>query len=311
MKRILCLLLGLCLFCSGCCPEQKPDVRTFFAMDTVMELSLWGDGGKQTGERIEKLIRDLEKTWSAEDPDSLLSSLNRGEGEAEGENRELLQKLQEFRIFTDGAFDSRLLALSELWNFSSEHPSVPGEKEIQQALSHREWDLGASLKGYACSRAADILKESGVQRAVLNLGGNIQTYGSKPDGSPWQIAVTDPRGQEPMGVLSVSGTVCIATSGDYQRYFEQDGVRYHHILDPETGYPARSGMISVTVICEDGLLADVLSTALFVMGPEKAERFWQENPGFEAAWVTEDGSVSATEGSGFSGCTHEVIGREN
>jgi thiamine biosynthesis lipoprotein len=127
------------------------------------------------------------------------------------------------------------------------------------------------------------------------LGGNVQALGAKPDGSPWRVAVQDPSGEGYLGVLEIDGQAVI-TSGGYERYFVEDGVTYWHIIDPTTGTPARSGLISVTIVGDSGLLCDGLSTSLFVMGLEDATQFWQENSGFEAVFVTEDGQITITEG---------------
>ena len=161
-------------------------------------------------------------------------------------------------------------------------------------------DLGAVGKGIACDVVQDYLKkQKEVSGAVIAVGGSILLYGSKADGSDWNVAVQNPRGQdgEAMGVLSLSGTTNVSTSGDYEKYFMQDGKRYHHILDPSTGYPADSGLISVTIVSDDGTLADGLSTSLFIMGEEKAAQFWRENSDeFETIMETADGKLYVTEG---------------
>lgn len=159
-------------------------------------------------------------------------------------------------------------------------------------------DLGAVGKGIACDVVQDYLKkQKEVSGAVIAVGGSILLYGSKADGSDWNVAVQNPRGQdgEAMGVLSLSGTTNVSTSGDYEKYFVQDGKRYHHILDPSTGYPADSGLISVTIVSDSGLLSDGLSTACFVLGKEKGEKLL-ETYGAEGVFIDQNKKVTVTKG---------------
>lgn len=159
-------------------------------------------------------------------------------------------------------------------------------------------DLGAVGKGIACDVVQDYLKkQKEVGGAVIAVGGSILLYGSKADGSDWNVAVQNPRGQdgEAMGVLSLSGTTNVSTSGDYEKYFMQDGKRYHHILDPSTGYPADSGLISVTIVSDSGLLSDGLSTACFVLGKEKGEKLL-ETYGAEGVFIDQNKKVTVTKG---------------
>ncbi len=307
-KWFLWLLCAALLW--GCTPAENVCRETVFAMDTVMDLQIWGPDGQTALTQVKELLRDLEKTWSATDEDSLLSRLNRGQGSPSASEQAVLDLAVALQRETNGAFDPKLHEVLALWGFQSKAYSVP-DSEALTAASREQWDLGGLLKGLAGAEAVKLLEALEIDRAILNLGGNVQTYGEKPDGSPWKIAIEDPEGGDPVGWLAVYGTAAVVTSGDYQRYFEQDGKRYHHILDPETGCPADSGLRSVTVICGDGARADALSTALFVMGLEEAVAYWRENEGFEAVFITAQGQILATEGALFSGEGCEVIAREN
>ena len=311
MKRLIPSLFLICLLLSGCAASDEPAQQTLFSMNTVMDLKIWGADAEVGITRARVILNDLEDLWSATDEDSVLSHLNRGETvELDAVHAALLAKVEALSQRTGGAFDPKLRCVSQVWGFYNEEHRIPTQAQIDAALADPQWDLGAALKGYAGMQIASALEELDIDRAMLNLGGNIQTYGNKPDGSPWQVAVQDPSfAEDYIGVICVTGTCSIVTSGDYQRYFEVDGVRYHHILDPETGYPADSGLSSVTVICRDGLTADCLSTALFVMGLEDAAEFWRSSDDFEAVFITTDGQVYATEGACFSGCDYEVISR--
>lgn len=304
MKRALCLILICAFLLAGCQQNAK---QTLFAMDTVMDLQIWGKDSEKAAQTVKQLLEDLEELWSVQMENSKLSALNRGEDVEDA----LLDKVQQLSERTNGAFDPRLYGVTQLWNFAGEEHTIPTMEQIRAGKEEKLWDLGGAVKGYAGDLAVERLQALDVSHAILNLGGSIQTYGSKPDSTPWSIGIQNPDGGDPIGVVSVVGTTAVVTSGDYQRYFEKDGVRYHHILDPETGMPADSGLRGVTVICRNGLTADCLSTALFVMGLEEGTQLWRQSDDFEAVFITADGSVYATEGAALSGCEYEVIAREN
>ena len=309
MKRLAALLL-LVLMLPGCAPKEQPKQEYLFCMDTVMDLTLWGNDAELAASEMTALLYELERTWSAADENSMISGKNRGEAITDPEALALLDAVQALSDRTEGAFDPTLYAVTRAWGFPTDEFRVPSATELAEALSRDVWDLGAAVKGYAGERLVEILETYDVDRAMLNLGGNVQTYGEKPDGTPWLIAIQNPDlAEDYLGLVSVTGTMAVVTSGDYQRYFEVDGVRYHHILDPETGYPAASGLRSVTVICRSGLTADALSTALFVMGLEDAVEFWRQSDDFEAVFVTAEGKIYVTEGANLSDCVFEVIER--
>ena len=309
MKRLAALFF--CVLLLAGCAQQEPNAQEYiFCMDTVMDLKVYGSGAEEAVAEMRALLYDLERTWSAADENSLLSAKNRGEEITDGDALALLDAVADLSARTEGAFDPTLYAVTRIWGFPTDEFRIPTEAELADALAQDLWDLGAAVKGYAGDRLVSALEACDVDRAMLNLGGNVQTYGEKPDGSPWKIAIQNPDlADDHLGIVSVTGTMAVVTSGDYQRYFETDGVRYHHILDPETGRPADSGLRSVTVICSSGLTADALSTALFVMGLEEAVEFWRASDDFEAVFVTAEGKIYATEGAVLSDCIFEVIKR--
>ncbi len=314
VKRVFAFLLApLLLLPYGCAPAQ-PLERTFFAMDTVMTLRLYEGGDENTLDQAEARVRELEAQWSVTEENSEICALNRGgRAELSPETAELLGAALDMCRRTDGALDISTYPVLRAWGFTTGEYSVPGGEAIAALLPlvdygrvaleagaaalppGMEIDLGSVAKGYTGDALAALLKQGGAASALLDLGGNIQAVGSKPDGSPWRVAVRDPAGDGSVGVVEVVDQA-VVTSGGYERYFEEDGVRYWHIIDPATGWPARSGLTSVTVVGESGLLCDGLSTALFVMGREGALEHWRQHRDFEAVLVSEDGSVTITAG---------------
>lgn len=315
-KYFISAMLSALLFLTGCSAESSPEPvqGTFFAMDTVMDFTIYGESGLI--DQSESLIASLESLVSVTDADSELYAINQtGSGTLTGKASSLMEQALEICRRTDGALDLSIYPIVRAWGFTTGSYQVPDEAEIQALLplvdyrkiqydaatgtvtlpEGMEIDLGSVAKGYAGQLAAQMLREHGVQSALLNLGGNVQTVGTKPDGSPWQIGIKDPQGEDAMMVLSVEDQA-VVTSGGYERYFEQDGQTYWHIMDPSTGHPADSGLISVTIVGDEGVVCDGLSTALFVMGLEKAADLWAQSGDFEAVFVTASGEVYITEG---------------
>lgn len=315
MKKIFAPFLFVILLLSGCRGSAtKPQSSTFFAMDTTMNFQIYGD--KSFLAETQNLLTDLESQVSVTDSKSELYQINQnGSGRLTGEAAQLLQQALEMCSRTNGALDISIYPIVRAWGFTTGTYQVPEEHTIQKLLPHVDYtkirynestgevripkgmtiDLGSIAKGYAGQQAAQFLRNKGVTSALLNLGGNVQTIGTKPDGSPWEIGIQDPTGDSPMMVLSVYDQA-VVTSGGYERYFEQDGQTYWHIMDPSTGHPADSGLCSVTIVGDHGGVCDALSTSLFVMGLEKASDLWMQSNDFEAVFVTKSKKVYITEG---------------
>jgi len=317
VKRLIAAALALFLL-AGCAPAPAQPVprseNTFFAMDTVMTLRLYEGGGEDLLDRAEARVKELEALLSVTDQGSEIYALDHsGSAHLSPETADLLGAALALCGRTDGALDISIYPVLRAWGFTTGEHAVPAREEIAALLplvdyakieldgadaslpEGMEIDLGSVAKGYAGAVLADYLRENGAASALLDLGGNIQTVGAKPDGSPWRVGIRDPQGDGDLGVVEVIDQA-VVTSGGYERYFEQDGVRYWHILDPKTGAPARSGLISVTVVGDSGLMCDGLSTALFVMGLDQALDHWRQHRDFEAVFVCEDGSVTVTAG---------------
>ena len=311
LKKRLFLFCLIPVLLLGACRAEQLSETTLFAMDTVMELRVYGDDRQE----CRRIIQALETELSVTDPDSQLSRLNAaGKAELDGELLELLRRTLALSEQTGGALDPTVYPIVRLWGFTTEEYRVPEDAEIAQTLqtvgtAHVQMDgdlvtltdgamldLGAVAKGYAAAQCAAYLERRRLC-GILTLGGNVQTVGTKPDKSDWQVGIRNPFDSEKViGALSLTGSNAVVTSGGYERYFERDGVRYHHIIDPATGRPADNELASVTVVCDDGFTADGLSTALFVMGLDKATDYWREHQDFEAVFITNSGMMFVTSG---------------
>ena len=213
MKRFFSVFLALALLLSGCGASSEPARLTLFAMNTVMDLQTWGPDAEAANGQIRELCASLEENWSASREDSLLSRLNRGEApQLSKEQAELMAAVAALSERTGGAFDPTLRSVSALWDFTGENPRVPEPEELEAARAQKQWDMGAALKGYTGQKAAEMLETLDVDRAILNLGGNIQTYGEKPDGSPWVIGIQNPDSVYYLGYFHVAGTASVVTS---------------------------------------------------------------------------------------------------
>lgn len=325
-KTLLFIMAAVCMLFSACgsinVRESAEEYsKDWYAMDTFMSVTVYGDSGARDAlERVYQRIAELEEMWSVTAEGSELYRLNHsGSGAVSAETAELISFALDISEKSGGALDPTIYPVLTAWGFTTDEKRVPSEDELSELLKLVDYgavsvsgndvtlregmmlDLGAVAKGAASNAAADILRESGVESALLNLGGSsIMTIGKKPDGSEWRIGVKDPNdalGGKNIGVLSVSD-LAVVTSGAYERFFVgDDGVSYGHIIDPKNGYPVDNELLSATIIAADGRLCDALSTAVFVMGAERAEELWRSMGGFDMLLITKGGEVIVTEGA--------------
>lgn len=312
LKR--CISLFLCFLfivpLSGCKREEYVE-KTIFAMDTIIKIRIAKrDDSVELFKRCEEIIKDTENKLSKHIENSEIAIFNASENgvSLSDETLSLIDLSLDVSKHSNGAFDITCEPLSSLWNINAETPVIPDDKAIADNLKIVGYDkliltenslkkepmvridLGGIGKGYALSLVVDFLKEKGVEYGTVSFGGNIGIVGNKPDNKPWKIGVKDPRNTDDIiGTLSLNGGYT-AVSGDYERFFVSDGIRYHHIIDPTTGRPVNNGVQSVAVVCDDGTLADALSTACFVMGFDESLKLYNEKIyDFEAVFVTEKG----------------------
>ena len=293
--------------------------KDLFAMDTYMTLTAYGEHAQEAVDKAAERVEALDALLSTGNENSEIYQLNQnGEATLSEEGGYLVERALELYKKTEGAFDIAIYPVMQSWGFPTQDYHVPDDDTLKEKLAladaskvnydkdtrkiffdqdGMEIDLGGIAKGYTSSQIMQIYQDCGVTSGLVNLGGNVQALGCKTDGSKWRVAIQSPDDtEEYLGILEIEDQAVI-TSGGYERYFEEDGVTYHHIIDPAIGYPADSGLISVTIVSDDGTLADGLSTSLFIMGEEKAAQFWRENSDeFEAIMETSDGELYVTEG---------------
>lgn len=321
LQRILALVISMFLF-SGCTDKEEISVATqdVFAMDTFMTLTGYGEKADEAVSAAVEEINRINSLFSVGDENSEISILNKsGSIHASEDTVYVLKEALSLYDSTDGAFDITIYPLMELWGFTTGEYRVPAAEEIQSGLNYvnaskiqldetadilsigdgQGVDFGAIAKGYTSDRIMDIFEKYGLVSGMVSLGGNVQCYSGKIDGTPWNCGIQDP--DEPDSILCVVSVKdkAVITSGSYERFFidKETDTTWHHIIDPSTGYPADSGLSSVTIISDRGILADGLSTSIFIMGLEQGIRYWQaDSDSFDMILVTKDREIYVTEG---------------
>lgn len=293
-----------------------------FCMGTIISQKVYGENAKVAAIEVEYEMKRLEGLMSFFLESSEVSKLNRAAGQYEVELSDevlfVLNKAKHYSEICKGSFDITLAPLARLWGIFTSSEKIPLQEEINEALkltghnylsinnelktsklekSEQCVDLGAIAKGYAADRAIEIYKQYGVESAFVNLGGNVAVLGNKPNGDSFRVGIQNPllqRGQCLGAVNAANKTV--VTSGDYVRYFEKDNKKYHHILDPRTGYPAESSLMSTTIVSKESIAADALSTAIFILGLEAGIKLIDSQEDMEAIFITKDKEIYVTKG---------------
>lgn len=301
-------------------PAPQLRERSLSVMGTTLEVRAIGtdvarleaalDAAVAEIQRVEDLMTD----WRPSPLETLNAAADRGPQPADAEILDVLELAQGVSELTGGAFDVTFAGVGKLWDFKAKPPVVPSAEQIAKALERVGYrrlgidreagtfelpadmriGLGGIAKGYGVDRAMAVLMEHGVEHGVVNAGGDLKALGTK-FGAPWEIAIVHPRERERViAVLPVSNT-CVVTSGDYERFFDVDGKRFHHILDPRTGYPS-TGCMSATISAPDAALADALATSMCVLGPVEGMALIERLPRVEALLVDMEGKVHASTG---------------
>jgi thiamine biosynthesis lipoprotein len=303
---ILLLLLIVLISCqkSGASSRVTMPPRSVFALGTVCTLNLYDDGTDELYAALAGRLNEIENIFSVTLSDSEISRINQNAGvmpvKVSEEVIALMEKACYFARKTDGVFDPTIGALVDIWGIGSDYQRVPQQEEIDAVLPLVDWrnieynieestvflpkkgmklDFGGIAKGYAADELIAIIENANVKRAIVDLGSSsVYVWGKKPDGSKWRVGVKNPdnpEGSEPVIRVEIDSN-SVTSSGAYERFFYEGGVKYHHILDPKTGYPADSGILSATIISDSALAADALSTSVFVLGKEKTRALFAE-----------------------------------
>ncbi len=309
---LLCAVLIVGLVSYDYIKSSNQIKNTYLAMGTVITSSVTGKNAQEATDEIQEAIIGIENSclsWRIKDSD--IYRINENAGNAVSVSRETsswISRCIDFSVDSEGAFDITVGKISQLWNFGSEKKNVPSKAEIDALLKNVGYkhilvnsttveidkgqaiDLGAVGKGIACDVIRDILNKYDIKEAVVSVGGSLLIYGDKIN-----VGIIDPDDDSKYLATIKIKNKCVSTSGDYERFFEKDGVKYHHIIDPTDGYPASTDLRSVTVVCDSGLDSDALSTACFVLGYRKSLTLL-EKYNAQAVFVFSDNSVNVTNG---------------
>ena len=320
-KAIVSLIICILSACSKPIPSQSK-----YVIGTYCTITLYDKGRPSVYREIFNRLGEIENRMSTSIEGSDIYKVNKSAGieavKVHDDVFTVVERALHFAALSEGAFDPTVEPLVSLWGIGGDNPGVPPPEEIERLLPLINWrgvvldkqnetvflekpgmalDLGAIAKGYAADEAAKIIKNARIPQAIIDLGGNIMTVGEKKDKSLWRIGIQNPldgRGAF-IGIVELMEK-SVVTSGVYERYFISDGVHYHHILDPSIGYPAQSGLLSVTIVSESSMDADALATAAFVLGYDKGRALVESLEGVEAVFVFEDKTVRKTAAADFS-----------
>jgi FAD:protein FMN transferase len=308
---------------SGHCGSSIEKISdTSFHFDTLCTITIYGRIPDSHFDAVNTRVEEIEAELSGYDDESALSILNRQSGDGPVTVPETLFTVMKHGIaysqLSDGAFDITVGPVQRLWKIGEDTAAVPVGDDIEKALDLVDFrkvvflepgerillenrgmviDLGGIAKGYAADKAVEVLKELGHNHALVNFGGNLVAIGNRPEGIPWRIGIPHPERSkgETAAIVTVTNAA-VVTSGKYQRYFEEDGTRYHHIFDTGTGFPVENGLASVTIVTDSSIKADALSTAVFALGLRAGRELVEGFDGVEAVIITEDEKVFLTDG---------------
>lgn len=320
IKKLSAVLTASALLLTGCSGAKSSTqtdqdlTYTDMLFDTVIKIQILDPADESILDDLKKLCEKYDTMFSTTNTDSELYKLNHANGQpftVSSETANLIQEGIHYSELSGGAFDLTIEPVSALWDFKADKPTVPSSDAIAQAVSHVDYtkvdiqdntvtledpeagiDLGAIAKGYIADQVKTYLKKQGIKHAIINLGGNVDVIGTKPDGSKYNIGIQKPFDESGEAITSVQLTdQTVVTSGIYERYFKKNGKLYHHILDPRTGYPCENNLYSVSIITDSSTKADALSTTCFLLGYEKGMELIQSMDGVEAIFITDDEKV--------------------
>lgn len=302
--------------------KQKSVIKQFLALGTIIQLKVYGEKTEEAIDEVVNKLNDIDDKMSVFKEYSEASRINENAGKlpqkVSKDTYFLLKKAVEYSELLKGTFDPTIRPLVDLWGIGTENAKIPSESEIINKLKLVDYrdiilneeessiklknegqkiDFGGIAKGYAADEVRSILEKNKIKSALIDLGGNIFALGKKSDGTAWNIGIQNPfntRG-ECVGVINAINK-SVVTSGNYERYFLRDGKRFHHIIDPQTGYPSDSEIISATIVSDKSLDGDGLSTGIYIMGLNESMKLIESLKNIDAIFITESKKVYVTSG---------------